>query len=96
MNRKAYVAFEASSRPNSGTTCSGGVTIARNASANTIRTYGVQRPKLIQPKDADTFRYSFDQPSLYSASEQAMNSVAVGLSGTTSHATTVSSWSGGM
>jgi hypothetical protein len=42
------------------------------------------------------FRYSFDQPSVYSASEQAMNSVAVGLSGTTGHATTGSSWNWGI
>jgi hypothetical protein len=62
------------------------VTVARNASANIVRTYGVQRPSLIQRKNDNTFRYSSDRPSLYS--EQAMNSVAVGLSGTTGHATT--------
>ena len=36
--------------------------MARNASANTVRTYGVQRPKLMQPKNASIFRYSFDRP----------------------------------
>jgi hypothetical protein len=51
---------------------------------------------LIQPKNANTFRDSFDRSSLYSASEQAMNSVAVGLSGTTGHATTGSSRNWGM
>src|SRR6056297_2873458 len=95
-NRKAYITFDASSRPSSGTTCGGGVTVARNASANTVKTYGVQRPSLIQPKNANTFRYSFDRPSLYSASEQAMNNVAIGLSGTTGHATMGSSRNCGM
>ena len=56
---------------------------ARNVSANTVRTYGVQRPSLMQPENASMFRYSFDRPGLYSASEQAMNNVAVRLSGTT-------------
>jgi hypothetical protein len=46
----------------------------------------------VQPKNANTFRHSFDRPSLYSASEQAMNSVAVGLSGATGITTTGSSW----
>ena len=50
----------------------------------------------MQPKNASMFRYSSDRPSLYSASEQAMNDVATGLSGTTGQARTGSSRNCGM